>query len=91
MAFIFGAVIGTFLLSTFVGFIFLRKIKNPKKYYYSIPISWVISTIIAGYGLADGESPQFLTAAINYGFASIILISLYILTDVFKNRKKIGD
>jgi uncharacterized membrane protein YczE len=91
MAFIFGAVIGTFLLSTFIGFIFLRKINSPKKYYYSIAITWIVSTIIAGYGLADGGAPQFLTAAINYGVASIILISLYILTDLFKKRKKVVE
>ncbi len=88
--FIIGAVIGCYLLSTLVSFIFLRRIKNTRKYYYSIPISWVISTVIAGYGLANGGAPQFLISAINYGIASIILLSIYIIIDFLSKAREVS-
>jgi hypothetical protein len=89
MVFIFVAVIGTYLLSTLVGFIFFRNIAKPRKYYYSIPITWVVSTFLAGYGFVDGEESKFLNSAVSYGIASIILLSIYIVPDFLKKRKKI--
>lgn len=78
MAFIIGAVIGMFLISSLVGFVAFRKVEKPKKYFYSIPLAWVLATILAGYGMADGGEPQFIVAAINYGIASSILLAIYV-------------
>jgi peptidoglycan/LPS O-acetylase OafA/YrhL len=86
MAFMLGAVVGIFLISSLVGFLVFRKIDKLKKHLYSISIAWVIATIIAGYGMADGGDPQFLAAAINYGIASIILLAIYFSVD-FVSKK----
>ena len=77
MAFMLGAVLGIFLISSFVGFAAFRKMQKPKKYYFSIPVAWVLATILAGYGMADGGDPKYVVAAINYGIASIILLAIY--------------
>ncbi|MBQ0797800.1 MAG: hypothetical protein KBT63_00850 [Porticoccaceae bacterium] len=86
MAFIIGAVIGMYLISSLVGFIAFKKTEKPKKYLYAIPVAWVLATVIAGYGLADGGEPQFAVAAINYGIASIILLAIHMLVYYVKNK-----
>jgi peptidoglycan/LPS O-acetylase OafA/YrhL len=87
VAFIAGGVVGIFILSSLVSFIALRKVVKPKKYVISVPIAWVLATILAGYGSAtQDQNPQFLTAAINYGIAALILLAIQ--TGVFHLRKE---
>ena len=82
-----GSVFGMFLISSLVGVVFFRKMEKPKKNYLSIPIGWVLATIVGGYGLADGRDPQFIVAAINYGIASIILIAIYAVPTTVNKSK----
>jgi peptidoglycan/LPS O-acetylase OafA/YrhL len=91
MAFLAGAVIAMFLISSLVGFLVFRKTDKPKKHLFSVPIAWVIATVIAGYGLADGGAAKFSTAAINYGIASIILIGMYISADFVSRKLRKND
>jgi len=85
MVYLAGAVIGMYLISSLVGFIIFRRTDKPKKYLYTIPIAWILATIIAGYGLADGGEPKFAVAAINYGTASIILLAIRMISHFLKN------
>jgi len=85
MLFLIGAVIGMYLLSSLVGFIAFRKTEKPKKYLYVIPISWLLATVMAGYGLANGGEPLFVVAAINYGIASVILLAMHMISYFIKN------
>ncbi|MBL4584016.1 MAG: hypothetical protein JKX83_05310 [Pseudomonadales bacterium] len=89
MAFILGAVLGMYLISSLVGFVAFRKMEKPKKHYLSVPIAWVLSTILAGYGMADGGDPQFVAAAINYGIASVTLLAIYAVTHLVRKTPSI--
>ena len=84
---ILGSVFGIFLISSLIGFVLFRKMEKPKKNYLSISIGWVLGTILAGYGSADGGDPQFIVAAINYGIASIILIAIYAATHFVRKKQ----
>lgn len=86
IAFIAGAVIAMFLISSLVGFLVFRKTDKPKKHLFSVPIAWVIATVIAGYGEGGGGTSPFLTAAINYGIASIILLAIYFSADFLSKK-----
>jgi O-antigen/teichoic acid export membrane protein len=86
MAFLAGAVIAMFLISSLVGFLVFRKTDKPKKHLFSVPIAWGIATVIAGYG--EGGTSPFLTAAINYGIASIILLAIYLSSDFLLGKLK---
>jgi peptidoglycan/LPS O-acetylase OafA/YrhL len=78
MAFIIGAVVGMYLISSLVAVIAFKKFEKPRKQLYSIPVAWILATILAGYGMADSGEPKFVYAAINYGIASIILIAIHL-------------
>lgn len=84
--FILGSIIAIFLLSKLVGVIAFRKISSPKKQIFSVFVAYVLATVLAGYGLADGGPPEFVEAAIRYGIAAIILLSIQMI--VFYAQQK---
>lgn len=85
--FLVGAVIGILILSTLVSFLVFRKVESPKKQVYSVIVAYLLSIVLAGYGSADGGQPQFLAATINYGIASVILLSIQLLLFHFQKKK----
>ena len=78
MAFISGAVLVILLISTIIGAIVFRKVAQPKKQIYSTGVAFVVATIIAGYGIANGGEPTYHLSAKLYGIASIILLAIYL-------------
>lgn len=86
--FILGGIIAIFLLSKLVGVIAFRKTSPPKKQVFSICVAYALATVLAGYGLADGGPPEFVEAAVRYGIAAIILLSVQLI--VFYAQRKSG-
>ena len=86
--FILGGIIAIFLLSKLVGVIAFRKTSSPKKQVFSICVAYALATVLAGYGLADGGPPEFVEAAVRYGIAAIILLSIQMI--VFYAQRKSG-
>ncbi len=91
MGFILGAVLGIFLISSLIELVALRKIAKPKRHYFSVPIAWLVATLLAGYGMADGGDPQFYRAAINYGIASIILLAICLAAHSLQKARRKPD
>ncbi len=86
IAFLLGAVLGIFLLSSLVGFVAFRKVSLLKKQIFSVAIAFVIASILGAYGLADGGEPKFLQSTIQYGIASIILLAIQITVFYVKRK-----
>jgi uncharacterized membrane protein len=86
IGFILGGTITIFLLSKLVGVIVFRKIIPPKKQIFSVCIAFVLATVIAGYGIADGGPPEFVEAAAIYGIASIIVLTIQVV--VYYSKRK---
>jgi len=84
--FILGGIIAIFLLSKLVGVIAFRKVASPKKQIFSVCIAFVLATILAGYGFADGGPPTFSEAGIQYGIASIILLAIQLAEFYIKKK-----
>jgi len=82
MAFILGAAIGLFIISSLVGLVAFRKTEQPKKHFF---VSNCVGARNDYCGLWGGD-PQFIVAAINYGIASIILLVIFIAAHLVRKK-----
>ena len=72
---IFGGAIAIFALSLLFGRILFRKFELKKKVVLSVTVSFLLSTILSGFGAMDGGSykPQIIT----YFSSSLIVLILW--------------
>ena len=66
IAFLIGALIGTFLVSRLALLALKRMGYSAGRLAVSHVVSFTAITVIAGYGFADGGEPQFLSAGMTY-------------------------
>lgn len=82
---IFGGAIAIFALSLLFGRILFRKFELKKKVVLSVTVSFVLSTILSGFGAMDGGSynPQIIT----YFSSSLIVLILWFGWIFLKNPR----
>lgn len=83
-----GGVIPIYLLSLLFGWIFFRKSEIRKKIIYSVIVSYLVSTILSGFGNMNGGS--FNPFVIEYLMSSIIVIGIRLGFNSLKKNKN-GD
>jgi len=72
-----GILVWVYGAALIIELLFMRKLKQPSKQYYSLLLVWAFSTYF-GASLWGGK-PQYLEAATQYGFAAILLAVVYFI------------
>ncbi|MFV0477525.1 MAG: hypothetical protein ACK5ME_06815 [Parahaliea sp.] len=78
MAIVFGGVLGLFVIASLLAATLFRKCNKPGRQVCSVLLAWLIATVLAAYGMANGEEPDFISSALIYGAAAIILLAIYL-------------
>ena len=76
---IMGGVVILYLMTRLILLAFRDKKRSTKSIVISACVSLGIATILAGYGMADGGSPNFMNSFLGYLVPALIVIVIEIL------------
>lgn len=79
IAFLIGALIGTFLVSRLALLALKRMGYSAGRLVVGHAASFAAVTVIAGYGFADGSEPQFLGAGLTYVLPQLFWLAVDLL------------
>jgi hypothetical protein len=75
-----GVLAWVFSASFVIELVFLRKLAQPQKQYYSLIIVWAFSTYFGANHIGTAGSVEYLSAALEYGFAAVLIGVIYFVS-----------
>lgn len=87
IAFMLGGLIVTFLVSRLVRNTVLRKLPDPPRALASGAITLAITTVLGGFGMANGGKPNFVGPFALY----FIPTAIWVVVDMWRDRHRAGS
>jgi len=83
---IIGGLVPVFLLSLLFSRFLFRKLETNNKIIYSVIVSFIVTTIISGFGNMNGGS--FNPMILEYFFSSLIVLSLRLIYVSLRRKRR---